>query len=187
MATDPRPKFTRLDGRLESFDPDHCIHEVIKTFQRTWHKGEVELARLELPDHRIIEQRNSTYVGLKGAEYSEWIHTEYREINAPKLSAKQAKVASAKDESPPQTFGDLARIVRRDRPRQGMAARLFELMDRNEAVDFDTLKDEVHQADVDDDAVEKMIKNARKLIKTYHLAASLTVSDRRVSRRYTAK
>ena len=66
-------------------------------------------------------------------------------------------------------------------------ARLFELMHENVEVDFDTLKDVVHQSNVEDGTVEKKIGLARKLIERYNVPVELVVSDRCLLRRDKAK
>ncbi len=93
MSTTPRPQFKRLDGRLESFDPGQCISEIIKRFEAGWHKGHVELSRLELPDRRVVEQRNHIWVGNGPDGYSEYIRSEYHEIEAPATTPTQATLA----------------------------------------------------------------------------------------------
>lgn len=105
-------KFTRLDGRIESFDPDQCISdppvEMIV--------GGPALAYLYLPDGRCIEQRGYLAPGwvthhwmeLGGSIFDEWkeqrayvpdaYHAEYREI----------------DRKPPETSDEVPDLVTLD-------------------------------------------------------------------------
>jgi hypothetical protein len=58
MPEDLRPKFKRLDGRFEPFDPSECITEIIRMIKGT---NRIELAHHEFTDAngkvRLVEQR----------------------------------------------------------------------------------------------------------------------------------
>ncbi len=95
MPTDARPQFKRIDGGFEYFDPFKCIHEVVKRFQGTCRDGEVELARLKLPDgsDRIVEQRCSLYLGYDGQWYGWQIRTEYHQIKTQEEPVNSEAIA----------------------------------------------------------------------------------------------
>ncbi len=107
---------------------------------------------------------------------------------APKV---QAGVANQNGAAPiedsearqPRTFRELATLIRRIRPRLAPMARLFDLVHKQDEIEFDTLKETVHQATVEDDTVKKKITGARELVKAYKLPFELVISDRRLLRR----
>jgi hypothetical protein len=77
---------------------------------------------------------------------------------------------------------ELANAIRRDHPRQRNVPKLLELLAVESVVDFETIRDKVHGAKVDDDAVEKTILRARRAIIEARLPIRITVSDRKVLR-----
>ncbi len=91
-------------------------------------------------------------------------------------------VALGQGRAHPQTLGELASLIRRDTPRRGALARLFELMDTNVEVAFETLQDKVHEFPVSDDAIKKQITNARRVIRERGLPFALVVCNRRLLR-----
>jgi hypothetical protein len=56
-------------------------------------------------------------------------------------------------------------------------------MNENIEVSFETLEDKVHQTKVGDDAIEKKITLARRMIDKNNLPIELVVCDRRLLRR----
>jgi hypothetical protein len=82
-----------------------------------------------------------------------------------------------------KTLADLAKVVRRDNSRQGMVARLLDMVHEHDQISFEELGDKVHQADVYDEAIERQIKAARGWIKQFRLPFELVVCDRRLLRR----
>ncbi len=86
--------------------------------------------------------------------------------------------------NPPRTCGDMALILRRDRPAADSLIKLFELLDVNECLTFEQIKEHA-QLDpaVGDESVHRLIGRARReVIRPYGLHCDLVVSGRILSR-----
>jgi hypothetical protein len=77
----------------------------------------------------------------------------------------------------------LAQRVRRKHPRERNVPRLLELMADTNVADFRTIADVVHGACVDDNAILKAIKSARKEIVGARIPIRLVVSRRTLLKR----
>jgi hypothetical protein len=93
------------------------------------------------------------------------------------------KVRRAKVPPRPKTLKELAAAIRRDHPRQRNVPRFLSLIADNDEVTFADIEDKVHQAKVEDEAIEKTITNARKAIVSAKLPIALVVSDRQVNKK----
>jgi hypothetical protein len=87
--------------------------------------------------------------------------------------------------APPKTLTELAKAIRKRCPRKRNVPKFLELIEDQDEVDYDTIKDEVHGAMVEDFAVERTIIEARKEIIAARLPYTIHVSDRRVLKKPT--
>jgi hypothetical protein len=102
---------------------------------------------------------------------------------AAELLSEDSSVGASNSADVPRTLADLAAIVRREKPRQSAVARLLDLLHKESQVSFDQLQEKVHLCRVDDDAIERQIKSAKRWISEYKMPFELVVSDRYLSRR----
>jgi hypothetical protein len=102
---------------------------------------------------------------------------------ATRQSDRSRTVRRTRKPPRPRTLKELAAAIRRDHPRRRNVHRFLDLIADNDEVSFEEIADKVHQANVEDDAIEKTIGKARKAIVGAILPVSLVVSDRRVSKR----
>ncbi len=85
---------------------------------------------------------------------------------------------------PPKRCGDVAQLLRRDHPKGHPMIRLLEVLDQNEVLTFEQLREHVHRSDVEDKAVERLVERARSLIDHYGLGCTLTISGSTLIRSY---
>ena len=82
------------------------------------------------------------------------------------------------DPPAPTNLAELADRIRSERPRMRNVPRLLEYMVTRGKATFEELKKHVHEASVEDDALERAIVDARKAIVSAGLPIGLHVSDR---------
>jgi hypothetical protein len=100
--------------------------------------------------------------------------------------ATKSKRTQKRRPARPKTLHELADAIRRDRPRQRNVPKFLDLIADENVVDFNDIRDKVHGAKVDDDAIKKTISNARAAIIEARLHITLIVSDRRVYKKQTS-
>jgi hypothetical protein len=81
---------------------------------------------------------------------------------------------------------ELAAEIRRDRSRQRNVPRFLELIEDQDEVTFEDIRDKVHGANVEDDAIRKTVVNARKFIVKANMPYELVVSSRTVLKKITS-
>jgi hypothetical protein len=85
---------------------------------------------------------------------------------------------------PLKTLIELANKIRRDHPRQRNVPKFLELIAHEDPVDFDMIRDKVHEAEVEDNTVDKTIIKARQAIVEARIPITISVSARRVYKKH---
>jgi len=100
--------------------------------------------------------------------------------NGPANASDLPTTAPTAAHSQCRTLADLANCIRRERPRQRNVPRLLELLSKRESLTFDEIADLVHEAQVDDSAIEKTIRQTQHVIVKAGLPYRLVTSNRTV-------
>jgi hypothetical protein len=102
-------------------------------------------------------------------------------VGAKTSATKRKRTRQRKPKPPrPTTLQELAAAIRRDHPRQRNVPKFLELIADRDEVGFDEIADVAHGARVEDNAVEKTVIKAKRLIAKARLPIILTTSERRV-------
>jgi hypothetical protein len=172
----PRP-LSKL--KEESNQPERMVRESAYPVQSTSHQPDLEQPGSFSPSPKSPEtSRRDPNAGVEKEMVPE------ADKQAPAGPSSQENSEGSQDRTgmpaPPTTLTELANAIRRDNPRRRKVPRFLELIEHKREVDFETIADEAHGANVEDNTIEKTVIEARKAIVKAGLRISLHISDRRV-------